>query len=242
MALFPPVRFELEVVEECESTQTLLLESRGGPRFHGRAVLALRQTAAYGRRGRAWSTGAGNFALSFGLEIPGSPEHLPLLSFLTGIALYDAAREFLPGPAQLRLKWPNDLYLQGRKLSGLISQARQQGAGAEVVVGVGLNLSEAPLAGESIALSALGQGPAPEVFARAFLGRLEQVFREAVDFAWLRKAWEDRARLADSELHVVGEAERLQPLALLPSGELLVRRADGEQRKLASEDVSVRFL
>jgi BirA family biotin operon repressor/biotin-[acetyl-CoA-carboxylase] ligase len=239
--MFPPVNFRLTVLAECRSSQEELLLLRGQPGFHGKAILALRQTAGYGRRGRSWTTGEGNLALSLGLEVPASPAAITLLPFVAGIALMETVRSLLPKSADLRLKWPNDLYLNGRKLSGLIAQARQYAEGSEVVLGIGLNLREAPLPAESIALSELGHAPGPEIFARAFLHSLENTLVNARDFGWVRQEWERGARLSGSELFVVGETEPVEPLELLPSGELLVKMKDGTARKLSSEETSIRF-
>ena len=78
---FPAPDFRLRVVEECGSTNEALLEERAAPDFHGRALLALRQTAGVGRRGRGWWSGEGNLALSVALRLP-EPEHATLLPFL----------------------------------------------------------------------------------------------------------------------------------------------------------------
>jgi BirA family biotin operon repressor/biotin-[acetyl-CoA-carboxylase] ligase len=241
--MFPAVSFALEIVAECPSTQEILLARRGGPGFHGSALVALRQSAGYGRRGRSWAGGEGNLALSFGLELPPG-EGLALLPFACGLAVFDTARAFLPPMAELRLKWPNDVYLQGRKLAGLLAQGRQvPGGAAEVVVGVGLNLAEAPggLDQEAIALSALGAAPGPEAFARALLERLDEILAAAADFSWLRERWEAAARLGEGELAVLGEGASVRPRELLPTGELLVEEKTGALRKLASEEVSIRF-
>lgn len=238
--MFPPVRFSLTVLPECRSSQEEVLGLRGQPGFHGAAVLALRQTAGYGRRGRSWSTGQGNLALSLGLELPGGGPAITLLPFVAGIALHAATKQFVPNEESLRLKWPNDLYLREKKLSGLIAQARQYGEGSEVVLGIGLNLAEAPLPGTSIALGEVTRAPAPGEFARVLLAELENAFREADDFAWVKERWEAGARLAESPLYVVGEEAPVKPLELLPTGELLVE-SQGQKRKLASEETSVRY-
>lgn len=241
--MFPAVSFRLEVLEECRSSQETLLLKRGTPGFHGAAVLARRQTAGYGRRGRTWSSGEGNLALSLGLEIPHA-DHLSLLPFLAGIAAIQSARMFLgESPGHLRLKWPNDLYLDGKKLAGLISQARQYDHGVEVVLGLGLNLAHSPPdMPEATALAAAGLiPPEPEAFAHSFLRRFEAALVQAVDYAWIRREWEREAYLGDDPLYVVGEPDPVTPLALLETGELLVREKSGTERKLSSEEVSIRF-
>jgi BirA family biotin operon repressor/biotin-[acetyl-CoA-carboxylase] ligase len=150
----------------------------------------------------------------------------------------------LPTPAELRLKWPNDIYCDGRKLGGMLAQGRQvPGQKAEVVVGIGVNLAHAPegLPVPAVALSAYTAPPAPEAFAREFLATLEQVFDEYRDFSLLKADWEEAARLGEGKLYVVGEDQPYRGEALLPTGELLVRTEGGAERKLASEEVSLRL-
>ncbi|HEY8280077.1 MAG TPA: biotin--[acetyl-CoA-carboxylase] ligase [Bdellovibrionota bacterium] len=238
--MFPPVKFHLETIDECASTQDLLLEKRGRPDFHGAAMLAKKQTAGRGRRGREWEGGEGNLALSLGLKF--SDEALfPLLPFVCGLGLFASAKAHLPPHADLRLKWPNDLYLDGKKLAGIVSQGRQlPGSGAEVVVGMGMNLKSAPPDLDAIALAKYGNCPEPEEFAHSLLAGLEEAFRLAKDFPWLKGAWEKAARLQETRLTVVGENDSVRPLELLPTGELLVEK-NGKQRSLSSEEVSLRF-
>ncbi|MGZ3684250.1 MAG: biotin--[acetyl-CoA-carboxylase] ligase [Bdellovibrionota bacterium] len=234
--LFPSVRFSLRIVEECASTQAPLRELRGTPDFHASVLLALRQTAGYGRRGREWAGASGNLALSFGLEVE-NDSALPLLTFGCGLALFDTVKPLLPAGADLRLKWPNDLYLDGKKLAGMIAQGRQApGRGSEVVVGVGLNLRLAPKDVNAIALSQYAAPPAPAEFAVELLTEIEKVFFCVQDFATLRAAWESAARLQEGEVYVLGETTPARAEALLPTGELLLVGG----RKLASEEVSLR--
>ena len=241
--LFPPLRFRLQIVNECGSTNEVLLGSRATPDFPGRAILALKQTAGYGRRGREWDSGEGNFALSMGMRLEVNPSLIPLLPFLAGLALYDQAARHLPFGEGLRLKWPNDIYLHGRKLGGMLAQARQGPSSTDVVLGIGVNLRHAPAGMESTATSLAEHGvnTDPESFALGFLPRFERVLDEAVSFDWLKERWEEKARLHEGALYVLGENAPVHPVALLQSGELLVENEDGSSRTLSSEEVSLRF-
>jgi BirA family biotin operon repressor/biotin-[acetyl-CoA-carboxylase] ligase len=102
----------------------------------GTVVTSEEQTAGRGRQGRSWSTPAGS-ALAWSLllrrrvEVPGT---LPLQ---IGVAVCEAVESFGAGPAEV--KWPNDVWLEGRKCAGVLVEARPQDGWA--VIGVGLNLS-----------------------------------------------------------------------------------------------------
>lgn len=102
----------------------------------GTVVTSEEQTAGRGRQGRPWSTPAGS-ALAWSLllrrkvEVPGT---LPLQ---IGVAVCEAVESFGVGPAEV--KWPNDVWLEGKKCAGILVEARPQDGWA--VVGIGLNLS-----------------------------------------------------------------------------------------------------
>ena len=239
--IFPAPEFRLEVVEECTSTNEVLLARRERADFPGSALLALRQNGGYGRRGREWWSGEGNLALSVAMRLTAEATQVTLLPFLAGLALMDVLERLVPAGVVLQLKWPNDLYLQGRKLSGLIAQARQSGDHTDVVLGVGVNLAAAPPGLDAIALSAVMPPPGPADFGLEFLGALHARLISVEDFSALRADWERAARLSEVELRVVGREGVFQGTQLLPTGELEVRDSAGNLSVLASEEVSLRL-
>jgi len=241
MSLFPPQSFRLELVNECGSTNEELLNRRGQANFHGAALMALKQTAGYGRRGREWQSSEGNLALSLAITLPLSAAPIPLLLFLAGVALIEQTERHVPTGADLRLKWPNDLYLNGKKLAGMLAQGRQAPDRNDVVLGIGVNLKHAPAGMPATALSEYGPAPDAEAFALGFLLRFEKILREEYDFPRLKAAWEQKAKLGSGPLFVVGEPTPVHPRALLDTGELLVEMANGQTRRLSSEDVSLRY-
>lgn len=238
--IFPPQRYRLELVASCGSTNEDLLNQREAADFPERALLALRQTTGRGRRGRDWTTLEGNLALSVAFRA--SAATATLHSFLIGLAAKRALELFTE--ERVLLKWPNDIYLKGRKLAGILAQAKQSGPQVDLVVGIGLNLAQVPeeLAGEAIALSAVVRNPPkPQEFALALLAELERLENEIEGFTDLRRLWERAAHLDAIELTIVGEEGKWRPLQLLESGELLVEQG-GVKRSLASEEVSVRIV
>lgn len=229
--------FRLEILSECGSTNDELFARRSEPGFAGLALLALKQTSGHGRRGRQWWSGEGNLALSVGFRLRAG-EEAALISFRAGIALAEALSRFLPPSADIRLKWPNDVYVDGKKISGLLSQARQAGADVDLVLGIGVNLKAAPPGMDACAVSDWMPPPSPEEFARVLLSRLESV---PGDFSSLGPAWERYARVKGASLTVVGEEGELKGVGLLSTGELEVRDGSGNLRRLSSEAVSLRF-
>ncbi len=99
----------------------------------GSIVMAETQTAGRGRYGRVWQSPRGNLYVSFVFE--SNPVRDKYLSFLTGLALAESLPEF-----NVRLKWPNDVLLDGKKVAGILLET----TGDKVVVGIGVNLVSNP--------------------------------------------------------------------------------------------------
>jgi len=106
----------------------------------GTVVTAREQTAGRGRQGRVWTAPEGKALLYSAILRPLDERHL-LLPLSVPLAVCAAAEELRPG-AECQVKWPNDVWLEGRKLSGILIEARPQDGWA--VIGVGLNLTIAP--------------------------------------------------------------------------------------------------
>lgn len=131
-------RWQLRAVAETGSTNSDLLDACRHQPPVAQLLVAERQSAGRGRLGRSWSSQGAAASLTFSLAWP-LPPGTPLdgLSLAVGVALAEALD---PGDTGLRLKWPNDLWWQDRKLGGVLIEALGAAAPA-VVVGVGLNLS-----------------------------------------------------------------------------------------------------
>ncbi|RNJ63079.1 MAG: biotin--[acetyl-CoA-carboxylase] ligase [Porphyrobacter sp. IPPAS B-1204] len=132
----------------------------------GSWLVARRQTAGRGRQGREWFDGAGNFMGSTVVQMADNGPPPASLSFVAALAVHDAALAVLGEAAPLALKWPNDVLLDGGKLSGILLEMVR----GHIVVGIGVNLARAPQLDErqTAALADLGVPPALEDFA-AFL-------------------------------------------------------------------------
>ncbi|HEY8061655.1 MAG TPA: biotin--[acetyl-CoA-carboxylase] ligase [Gemmatimonadales bacterium] len=117
------------------------LAQDGAP--HGTAVVAGRQTLGRGTRGRAWSSGPGGLWLSV-IARPSRTDALEALSLRVGLATAAALELACPVLPRLGLKWPNDLQVDGRKLAGILCDARWGGGQCQwVVIGLGVNVRNA---------------------------------------------------------------------------------------------------
>jgi BirA family transcriptional regulator, biotin operon repressor / biotin---[acetyl-CoA-carboxylase] ligase len=134
----------LDVLWTVDSTNSALL-GRGNPAIGSTEVLlAEYQTQGRGRRGRAWlAPPGGAICLSFSWTFGQVPEDLSALGLAIGVCTLRALKHFeLPG---LKLKWPNDILIDERKLGGLLIELRAESTGpACVVIGLGLNVALGP--------------------------------------------------------------------------------------------------
>jgi BirA family transcriptional regulator, biotin operon repressor / biotin---[acetyl-CoA-carboxylase] ligase len=103
----------------------------------GLVVTADEQSAGRGRRGNAWFAPAGGALLYSGLLRPYDAERAPLLPLAVPIAVCEAAEEV--APVRCRVKWPNDVWIDERKVAGVLVEARPDDGWA--VIGVGLNVA-----------------------------------------------------------------------------------------------------
>lgn len=161
-------------------------------------VMARRQTAGRGRRGRAWDDPPGNFAASLALRPLDGPARLALRSFIAALALAEALEGLTGLRGAFALKWPNDVLLQGGKLSGILLET---GPGGLLVVGIGVNLRHAPPAAPDAAFPPVALHPATghDIDPEALLDALAPAFAAwegrlaAEGFAPVREAWLARA-------------------------------------------------
>jgi BirA family transcriptional regulator, biotin operon repressor / biotin---[acetyl-CoA-carboxylase] ligase len=155
----------IQTVPETGSTNADLAARISAGDFVGEGdwLVADRQTAGRGRQGRVWFDGHGNFMGSTLVRPTAGDPPAASLALLTGLALHEVAAPLVPPPAVALLKWPNDLMIGVAKLAGILLER----VGDAVIVGIGVNLAQAPsVEGRAtIALSAFGPGPDRDHFA-----------------------------------------------------------------------------
>lgn len=129
----------LDIAWSLDSTNSELLR-RDTPARGLAVLLAERQTAGRGRRGKHWASPlAAHLYLSASRQFGGGLARLGGLSLVAGIAVAEALQAL--GYSGVRLKWPNDLLLDGRKLGGLLVEGGGEHAGpVRAVIGLGLNV------------------------------------------------------------------------------------------------------
>ncbi|HKL68722.1 biotin--[acetyl-CoA-carboxylase] ligase [Salibaculum sp.] len=212
-------------------------------------ILAHEQTAARGRRGRAWANPQGNFAATYVMRLDRPAGEAALRSFVMALALRDALGSATGRTDLLALKWPNDVLMSEGKLAGiLLETVMLRGQIAGLAIGVGVNLFAVPDAGS------LDPGAVSPVSVHAetgvsisdleFLGLLARAYAgwehdfTTYGFAPIREAWLRNAarqgqvitaRLPGEE--VIGTFETVDE-----NGYLVLTTAKGA-RRIAAADV-----
>ena len=235
--------------ETTDSTNTAAqqLGRQGAP--EGTVVVADAQTQGRGRLGRSWSSPPfRNLYLSILLRPSIALAQAPQIALVVGAATTEAIREWIP---RATLKWPNDVLIDGRKVSGTLTELEAAGdAIAFVVAGIGVNLNigddefPAELRDKAVGLSTLTGTEIDRVsFADALLGRLESLYDMflTAGFSTLRPRWEALSGLRGRRLEIDDGRQRYtgQALGLGDDGTLRLRLDDGREQTIVAGDVTV---
>ena len=234
--------FTVEIVPQIDSTNSELMRRARAGCFDPVLLVAEQQLAGRGRLGRDWHSGAGTpqasaNALTFSLGLPLYPLDWSGLSLAVGLSVVQSLHP------DLRLKWPNDVWLNDCKLAGILIETASIGAQRYAVIGIGINIREpvaTGLATPPAGLVAVLPGiDAPHALLRliAPLVRTIKSF-EALGFGPFQRAFNDRDALGGLPVTLsdgmTGTAQGVDA-----SGALQVLTAQG-LKKITSSEVSVR--
>jgi len=238
------------------SAEAMRLAREGDP---GRLwIVAREQSAGHGRRGRPRQTPAGNLAPSLLMPVSDGCANTATLGFAAGLALDAAIRATAPGVGvkvaldeagegqdRLRLKWPNDVLVDGAKVAGILLEAV---SGTEhpraVIVGIGVNVRHAPegVPYPATSLAACGTEVTPDALFTALADAwVEEVglWESPGGFSTLRDHWLARAAGLGRPIAVrMGEEVFRGTFETIDEeGRLMVRTADGAVRPISAGDV-----
>jgi len=212
-------------------------------------ILAHHQTAARGRRGRAWSNPRGNFSATLVLPDVAPGVLAALRSFVASLALFDSFVAATGRTEPFAVKWPNDVLLNGGKVAGILLESVSRPGGMPgLAIGVGVNLAEPPpgdtLEPRALRPVALLQETGADVSPEEFLALLAGAFATCearlrqYGFAPLRQAWLDRAaRLGEPITARLGREEITGVFETVDAnGQLVLSTAQG-RRAIAAADV-----
>jgi BirA family biotin operon repressor/biotin-[acetyl-CoA-carboxylase] ligase len=237
---FGTPRFDYEKVG---STQDIAREMARAGAMPGTVVVAAAMKAGRGRRGRAWHVPPGGNVTLTAIGAPIAPEQLWQLTFVTGVAAFEALQIVAP-EAGAQLRFPNDLQLRGRKLGGILIEAVLQGGRATPLIGVGINIAarEWPveLQGRAIALAEAGSSATVAEAEAALLAMLtaEWALWEAEGFATTVRRWAER-RNPDALREFIREGQpvRCRVLSLGIDGEVELEDESGSRWSARAPEV-----
>jgi BirA family biotin operon repressor/biotin-[acetyl-CoA-carboxylase] ligase len=233
----------IDVIEELASTSGTLLERLAGGEAvpEGQWLVANRQTSGRGRQGRAWFDGMGNFMGSTFVASHAGDPSLGTLALATGLAVREAVLKHLPRGREVLLKWPNDLLVDGAKLSGILLERAQGG----VVIGIGVNLAVAPELPDrpTVAMAQLGARPDRDAFAQDLALAVAQEVERWRTFGLepMIRRWVAAAHPLGTPLRAGEGDEAIEGsfAGLAPDGSLQLRLADGAMRAIHAGEINL---
>ncbi|MBJ7348894.1 MAG: biotin--[acetyl-CoA-carboxylase] ligase [Thermoleophilaceae bacterium] len=218
----------------CDSTNTLAKELANAGAVHGTTVTASEQTGGRGRQGRAWVAPAGSALLMSVIVRPLQPQH-QLAPLAAGLAVAETC-EALTG-VSCTIKWPNDVWIEQRKVAGILVEAKadQTAEKSWAVIGIGLNTSvDLAAMPEELRTTATTLGlPAETNALPTLISRLE---------FWTQRsprdviaAWRQRDALLGRQIS--WSAGSGTAAGVDDNGNLLVQSADGQVQALNAGEV-----
>ncbi len=238
--------FTVEILPQIDSTNSELMRRARAGQLEPTLLVAEHQTAGRGRLGRDWQSGGAGSAghaeaplagLTFSLGLQLEPGDWSGLSLAVGLSVVQNLHP------ELMLKWPNDVWLEDRKLAGILIETVSTGEVRYAVIGIGINVRQRDASGmrtPPAALVELLPGiDAPAVLASVVLPLVQAVLRfESHGFVALREPFHARDLLYGRAVTCT-DGTTGQARGVDATGALLVHTADG-LRKITSAEVSVR--
>lgn len=216
----------------------------------GLLAIAESQSAGRGRHGRMWQSPAGSgIWMSFLLRPDITPEQAAGITLVSAMGVAAAVREELNLPVQI--KWPNDIVINGRKLTGILVELSTDIESINyVAVGIGINVNNESFPEEikdkATSLAAecghrVKRSGIVASFGRHF-ERCYKIFTEDRDMRRLRGEYEAALVNKDAEVIIIdaGTEKRRRALGINDAGELIVENADGGIENIRAGEVSVR--
>lgn len=232
-------------VEETGSTNAdLAAQIRGeAPTKEGDWLVAHRQTAGRGRQGREWFDGAGNFMGSTVVKIGTDDPPPATLSFITALAVHDAVTEWIGSLGEVSVKWPNDVLLDGGKVSGILLEL----VGQHVVIGVGVNIAKAPslVDRETSAIGDYAENCLPKDFLESLAGQITRLLPlwRSQPLSWFLSEFQRHSIHQQGSPMTVHDTDGSSISGSYmgleeTDGALRLRLADGSERVIRAGDIS----
>lgn len=240
-----PEGYDLRAFDLLDSTNAECRRLLDGGHGGNIWVVASAQSAGKGRRGREWVSCPGNFfgSLLFGIECDLSTASE--LSFVAALAVRDALADILQSNNRVTCKWPNDILVGGRKISGILLESAGQGneKPSHVIIGIGVNVVHHPQETQFPATNLKDEAGMEIDLQRVTAGIVQSMAHWITcwkdhGFSVIRRAWKENATGLGQEIIVrlVGEELRGRFVDLDDNGALILEFG-GERRHITAGDV-----
>lgn len=231
--------------DEIDSTSEEAKRRARGGDVHPVWIAARQQMSGKGRLGRAWASPTGNLFATALFPEPGGLKVAARVPFAAALAVRDVCETAVPGLGSL-LKWPNDVRVSGKKISGILTESGETNGVVWIALGMGVNVRHTPDGVDQEATSLAQEGASPglssdlllEDLRHAVHRRIEQARREFSELLddWLKSAegLGQTVQAGPAQNRVEGIFEGLEE-----DGGLILRLPDGAQRTIRAGDVEL---
>ena len=236
--------------DEIDSTNNRAKEAGDNGAAHGTLFVADMQVAGKGRRGRVWKSPSGSSIYMTILLYPDIPPvKAPQLTLLMAIAVAEGIQEVTG--LETKIKWPNDIVVNGKKVCGILTEmSTEEDAIRYVVVGIGINANTTDFPEEiratatSLALE-LGHPVCRAAVINGVMCAFEEYYgryRETLDMSLLKELYNQKLVNVEREVKVLAPGGDYTGIShgINDAGELIVELPDGSIREINSGEVSVR--
>ena len=241
-----PDGVELRHFEEIDSTNTEAARQVAAGNEKPTWIWADRQNAGRGRRGREWVSQSGNLFCTLMYPVTVPVAEAAKLSFLAALAGAALVEHFAPG-AEVKVKWPNDVLLRGKKVMGILLESNTSADNKDKIVlsiGIGVNLMSYPDNVETGATSIRSQGfeaPAPADALSTLANETHRLLAiwEKEGFGPIREAWLAKAKGVGQDIRVRLPHETLLGVfdGLDDTGALVLKKSDGSVQRINAGEV-----
>lgn len=204
-----PLQFKIVAFDSIDSTnEDAKRRIKSGDISDRLLITSKVQTSGKGRYSKGWVSADGNMFASIVIKIDTSLSEAALYSFVTAIAVGEAIREFVSNDVTAQYKWPNDVMLDGKKVSGILLETLKDNNGCKwLIIGTGVNINNQPEDVDKQVTSLMSYASL-SVSVECFLAKFIQHFEtqeklwKSTGFACIRSAWLKNAYKLGEEITV----------------------------------------
>ncbi len=242
------MQYDLLTFASLDSTNTEALKlARAGVK--GNYVIVTKdQKGGRGRNGKSWANAPGNLYCSILLEVNLPPKILPQISFIAANAAYESI-ELLKNksnsPIKITLKWPNDVFINGKKVAGILLESLNYSKKQYVVIGVGVNVISIPKIDKYPVTSLIKEGIPVEnanEFLCILICKFDNLFtnwKKEQNFSNIRTKWLNRALNLNENITIIKNDNRISGIFrdIDMNGSLILELPDGQTQKFYTGEI-----